>query len=248
MVRRAGSTSYGTSSLNTPCATSTRLGLTRASASRFRYPVNGHQPRSPARSSRFPCSADCTTTTAPRRDDGRWAKEPGQPRFPLADDRSRGEHHADHEQRRVANVQQKSQPDVLPVPAAGPSDMASVKRFSAMCPYLRAKALLAVAPLLLVVSCGSSSDSSAPPGGHLDGGSNLDGASSLDGGSDAGPVPRPDDTTAAANRLACKYARGALPAATLGPGTPIDAQIPINHIVVVMMENHSFDSYLGHLN
>jgi len=148
----------------------------------------------------------------------------------------------------VANVQQKSQPDVLPVPAAGPSDMASVKRFSAMCPYLRAKALLAVAPLLLVVSCGSSSDSSAPPGGHLDGGSNLDGASSLDGGSDAGPVPRPDDTTAAANRLACKYARGALPAATLGPGTPIDAQIPINHIVVVMMENHSFDSYLGHLN
>jgi len=38
-----------------------------------------------------------------------------------------------------------------------------------------------------------------------------------------------------------------LPAATTGPSTPVDAQIPVDHIVVLMQENRSFDSYLGHL-
>jgi hypothetical protein len=40
--------------------------------------VNARQARSPAWSQRSPCSAPCTTTTAPRHDDGGWAKEPGQ--------------------------------------------------------------------------------------------------------------------------------------------------------------------------
>ena len=62
------------------------------------------------------------------------------------------------------------------------------------------------------------------------------------------PVTRPDDTTAQMQRAACAYNRGDMPAATLGPGTPIDTDIPIDNIVVVVMENHSFDSYLGHLN
>jgi phospholipase C len=39
-----------------------------------------------------------------------------------------------------------------------------------------------------------------------------------------------------------------MPASTLGTSTPVDTDIPIDNIVVVMMENHSFDSYLGHLN
>ncbi|HEY8090640.1 MAG TPA: alkaline phosphatase family protein, partial [Polyangiaceae bacterium] len=62
------------------------------------------------------------------------------------------------------------------------------------------------------------------------------------------PVTRPDDTTADTGRASCQFKRGDMPAATLGTSTPIDTDIPIANIVVVMMENHSFDSYLGHLN
>jgi phospholipase C len=61
-------------------------------------------------------------------------------------------------------------------------------------------------------------------------------------------VTRPDDNSATASRAACSFGRGDMPAATLGASTPIDTDIPIQNIVVVMMENHSFDSYLGHLN
>jgi phospholipase C len=82
----------------------------------------------------------------------------------------------------------------------------------------------------------------------------VDGAASGDDGSVPTPsawdqpVARPDDDAGAAARAACQYKRGDMPAATLGPSIPIDSEIPIQNIVVVMMENHSFDSYLGHLN
>src|ERR1019366_5379815 len=56
------------------------------------------------------------------------------------------------------------------------------------------------------------------------------------------PVTRPDDNTATSARTACMYKRGDMPAATLGTSTPLDSDIPIENIVVVMMENHSFDS------
>ena len=62
------------------------------------------------------------------------------------------------------------------------------------------------------------------------------------------PVTRPDDQTATQNRAACTYKRGDMPAATLGTSTPVDAQIPITNVVVVMMENHSFDNYFGQLD
>jgi phospholipase C len=61
------------------------------------------------------------------------------------------------------------------------------------------------------------------------------------------PVTQPSDTTATAARAACQYKRGDMPLATLGP-TDLPANIPIDNIVVLMMENHSFDSYLGHIN
>src|SRR5579884_3152383 len=54
------------------------------------------------------------------------------------------------------------------------------------------------------------------------------------------PVTRPDDQTAAQNRAACTYKRGDMPAATLGTSTPVDKDIPIKNVIVVMMENHSF--------
>ena len=61
-------------------------------------------------------------------------------------------------------------------------------------------------------------------------------------------VTRPDDATAVSSRTSCKFARGAMPAETLGTGTRVDKDMPIETIVVLMMENHSFDNYFGHLN
>ena len=60
-------------------------------------------------------------------------------------------------------------------------------------------------------------------------------------------VTQPSDSTATSDRAACKFKRGDMPESTLGP-TTWPADIPIDNIVVLMMENHSFDSYLGHLN
>src|SRR6185312_6754244 len=62
------------------------------------------------------------------------------------------------------------------------------------------------------------------------------------------PVTRPDDQTAAQGRSACTFKRGDMPAATLGTSTPVDKDIPITNVIVVMMENHSFDNYFGQLN
>jgi len=61
------------------------------------------------------------------------------------------------------------------------------------------------------------------------------------------PVTRPDDTTAANSRAACTYKRGDMPAETLGASEPVDTAIPIDTVVVLMMENHSFDNYFGQL-
>ena len=62
-------------------------------------------------------------------------------------------------------------------------------------------------------------------------------------------VTRPtNESSAAAQRSACTFKRGALPAETLGSELPVDNQIPIKTIVVIMQENRSFDSYFSHLN
>ncbi len=45
----------------------------------------------------------------------------------------------------------------------------------------------------------------------------------------------------------CRFAAGALPADTLAPGGLHGAQIPIDHIVVLMQENRSFDHYFDQL-
>lgn len=62
-------------------------------------------------------------------------------------------------------------------------------------------------------------------------------------------VVRPaTEAVAASSRARCAFSRGALPAETLGAELPIDGEIPIKTIVVLMQENRSFDSYFGHLN
>src|SRR5882724_4598867 len=49
--------------------------------------------------------------------------------------------------------------------------------------------------------------------------------------------------SAQARRDACEFAAGALPEQTSGPDEPIGQRIPIDHFVVVMQENRSFDHY-----
>ena len=61
-------------------------------------------------------------------------------------------------------------------------------------------------------------------------------------------VRRPaNEAQASVARRACVFKKGAMPGETLGQELPIDNDIPIKHIVVMMQENRSFDSYFGHL-
>lgn len=68
------------------------------------------------------------------------------------------------------------------------------------------------------------------------------------GGDPTDPVPADastdvgSDADPAALRAACAFGAGALPRSTLG-GVP--AKIPIEHVIVLMQENRSFDHYLG---
>jgi phospholipase C len=55
-------------------------------------------------------------------------------------------------------------------------------------------------------------------------------------------TPPPDDE-AAMTRAACGYKAGSLPAETQGASHPSGKAIPIEHILVLMQENRSFDHY-----
>ncbi len=74
------------------------------------------------------------------------------------------------------------------------------------------------------------------------------------GGTFVGPaawnrtVTPPSDADAAAQRAACGYKAGSLPAETQGSSYPSGDAIPIKHILVMMMENRSFDSYFSKLS
>jgi phospholipase C len=48
-------------------------------------------------------------------------------------------------------------------------------------------------------------------------------------------------------RSACAFHAGAWPAQTLGIEDPVGSDIPINHVLVIVQENRSFDHYLGRL-
>ena len=61
------------------------------------------------------------------------------------------------------------------------------------------------------------------------------------------PVTPPADDAAAAQRLACGYKAGMLPAETQGASHPSGPAIPIKHILVLMQENRSFDHYFSRL-
>lgn len=58
------------------------------------------------------------------------------------------------------------------------------------------------------------------------------------------PLRAPDAELAAA-RSTCDYGFGAKPSETVGREFPIGRQIPIDHFILVMLENRSFDHYFG---
>lgn len=102
--------------------------------------------------------------------------------------------------------------------------------------------------LALLVACSSNDDTAATVtvgtsvGGAAGGGGSATGGG---GGTSCPAPPIPDPQKAA--REACTFAAGATVADTLGISEEVRAAIPIQHIVVVMQENRSFDHMLGHL-
>lgn len=79
----------------------------------------------------------------------------------------------------------------------------------------------------------------------------ADGAVGDDAGPDVlepPPIARTEGESALApERAACKFEAGAWPAETLGQELPVGADIPINHVIVIVQENRSFDHYFGRL-
>jgi phospholipase C len=61
------------------------------------------------------------------------------------------------------------------------------------------------------------------------------------------PKPVVTEAMAAAARAACTYGPGALAAETLASDAPTGRNIPIDHVVLIIQENHSFDSVFSHL-
>jgi len=59
-------------------------------------------------------------------------------------------------------------------------------------------------------------------------------------------VPPPYDTHAH-DRNICLYGPGDLTTTTIGPSVPHGDALPFKHVVVLMMENESFDHYLSQL-
>jgi phospholipase C len=111
-------------------------------------------------------------------------------------------------------------------------------------PLIAAASLLLPLPLL-VPACGSTS---GPSTGGGDAGSD---APAEDAGSDALMPPNiartEGEATLGPKRQACGFSAGAWPAETLGTEMPVGKDIPINHVIVIIQENRSFDHYLGRL-
>jgi phospholipase C len=112
---------------------------------------------------------------------------------------------------------------------------------------LRFAALSALSLALVPAACSSKSNGASPSDAGAGDDGSVDTRPPTPASWDA-PVTRPDDATSGSSRAACAYKRGQMPAETLGPKTPVDKDIPITNIVVLMQENRSFDSYFGHLN
>jgi phospholipase C len=61
------------------------------------------------------------------------------------------------------------------------------------------------------------------------------------------PFAQSDDATADTRRAACAFGAGAMPAQSLGASSALADAIPIDHVLLFMLENRSFDHYLSRL-
>lgn len=87
---------------------------------------------------------------------------------------------------------------------------------------------------------GSGAGAAAGAGGTSAGGN-------ASGGTGGTPLPRVSDQAAEEGRASCQFAAGALPHETLGESDPLGKDIPVEHILILMMENRSFDHYFSEL-
>lgn len=100
------------------------------------------------------------------------------------------------------------------------------------------------------IGCGADAPSASASGGASSGGTS---GSSSGGSAGAETLPGPEEWNrevtappaqqAANGRLACDFEAGALPKETHAAGEPMGKDIPIDHVLVIMMENRSFDHY-----
>jgi phospholipase C len=103
----------------------------------------------------------------------------------------------------------------------------------------------ALAPALaLAAACSSSSSNDA----SSDGGADATGADAAVDVLQPPPINRTQtEAQLATQRAACAFEAGAWPGDTIGTDYPVGSDIPINHVIVLMQENRSFDHYLGRL-
>lgn len=94
--------------------------------------------------------------------------------------------------------------------------------------------LLCFCTALSIVGCGDGNDSAGDAGPDA-------------GLADSGPLvyDRIPEAEAEAGRESCAFDRGAMPWETIGEPWPIGDDIPIDHVILVMQENRSFDHYFG---
>ena len=102
--------------------------------------------------------------------------------------------------------------------------------------------------LMIVAACSSSSSPAGTPDASVRDAPPADAAASPDAVPPDAPAAAGNCTpnpALASHRDACEFGAGALATETIGdcPG----ASIPIEHIIVLMQENRSFDQYYGHL-
>ena len=103
--------------------------------------------------------------------------------------------------------------------------------------------------LILSQACSKSSDDATSDAGSD---ASEDAAEPEDVGPAAPPdwdraVTPPTDDEAQKQRAACGYKAGALAGETQGASHPSGKGIPIDHVVVIVQENRSFDHYFGRL-
>jgi phospholipase C len=122
----------------------------------------------------------------------------------------------------------------------------------------RAFVFLAVLAAISICAVAACSTSGTLAGGPPTADASLSDAPATDAAGDAGgdaadvlappPITRTQtEGQLAPQRAACAFDAGAWPAQTLGTEDPVGSDIPINHILVIVQENRSFDHYLGRL-